>query len=402
MAVVGAGYAGLAAAVTLADSGARVTVFEAAREPGGRARRIRARGLACDNGVHILLGAYRTLRALLARVGVAEEQAFLRRPLELRRTDGFLLRTGGPLGALGGLLAARGLSGAERWRALLFLARLRHSAGAPRRGETVAALLARHRQPARLRDRLWVPLCLATLNTPPEHACARVFATVLRESLGGGGAASELLFPRTDLSRLFPEPALRWLAARGTRVHLGVRVRMLEEVRAAHDAVIVAVAPQHLAALVPHAGAAFAFRPITTVYLHYAHPLRLPFPMLGLAGSPAQWVFDRQALAGEAGGLACVASASDALLGLPGAEVARRTDAQLRAELGPLPPLLSHRVITEKRATIECAPDRPLVDPLRHAPRLVLAGDYLDPDRPATLETAARSGVRAAAAVLSL
>jgi predicted NAD/FAD-binding protein len=109
VAVVGAGYAGMAAAVTLADAGVRVVVFESGAVPGGRARRVHAHGHDLDNGQHILIGAYTELLRLMQRVGVPPN-AVLRVPLELRYADGFVFRSlslPAPLGLLGGLLTLR-------------------------------------------------------------------------------------------------------------------------------------------------------------------------------------------------------------------------------------------------------------------------------------------------------
>ncbi|HZD19711.1 MAG TPA: NAD(P)-binding protein, partial [Burkholderiales bacterium] len=125
VAVVGAGYAGMAAAVSLAERGVRATVFESAAVPGGRARRIESQGHALDNGQHILIGAYSALYQLMRTVGVTAN-ALLRLPLEVRYAGSFHFRRGA-LGLAGGLLSARGISLAERAGAARFVARLRHA-----------------------------------------------------------------------------------------------------------------------------------------------------------------------------------------------------------------------------------------------------------------------------------
>ena len=124
VAVVGAGYAGMAAAVSLAERNFKVTVFESGPVPGGRARRITSQGTELDNGQHILVGAYSTLLGMMRTVG-APDDALLRVPLEIRYASGFhfrSLRLPGPLGLAGGLLAASGVSVAERLGALRFMA----------------------------------------------------------------------------------------------------------------------------------------------------------------------------------------------------------------------------------------------------------------------------------------
>jgi len=183
IAVVGAGYAGMAAAVALAARGAQVTVHEAGPVPGGRARRVRTQGHALDNGQHILIGAYATLFSLMREVGVPPE-AVLRLPLELRYADGFALRRA-PFGLLGGLLLARGLPWAERLGALRFMAAMRRQRFRLAEDASVQQLLERHGQHGRIGHYVWKPLCVSALNTLPERASANVFLVVLRDTLAG-------------------------------------------------------------------------------------------------------------------------------------------------------------------------------------------------------------------------
>src|SRR5690606_13266681 len=115
VAVVGAGWAGLAAATRLHDAGCAVTVYEAGRVPGGRARRVaHDGGASLDNGQHILLGAYTETLALMRRLGRDPQALFLRTRLCLERLDGsFRLAAPdlpAPLHAAAALAGARGLS----------------------------------------------------------------------------------------------------------------------------------------------------------------------------------------------------------------------------------------------------------------------------------------------------
>src|SRR5205085_4470759 len=124
VAIIGGGYAGMAAAVTLAEQRIPVTVFEALALPGGRARRIDSQGHELDNGQHILIGAYTELYRLMRMVGVPQD-ALLRMPLEIQYPARFhFRRLPEPLGLAGGLLAARGISLGERLRAARFMATL--------------------------------------------------------------------------------------------------------------------------------------------------------------------------------------------------------------------------------------------------------------------------------------
>ncbi|HEX5091935.1 MAG TPA: hydroxysqualene dehydroxylase HpnE [Burkholderiales bacterium] len=403
IAVVGAGYAGMAAAVTLAERGAQVVVIEAGALPGGRARRVHTQGRTLDNGQHILIGAYVTLFGLMRTVGVPRD-AVLRLPLDLRYADGVHLRRvglPGPLGLLGGLLGARGLPWRERLGAVRFLSAQRRAGFRLAVDCSVLELLQRFDQQGRIGHYVWKPLCVSALNTPPEQASANVFLAVLRDTLAAGPAASDLVLPRVDLSRLFPEPAAEWLRARGAELRYDAPAKDLDALRRAHDAVILAVGPHQLRTLAPGLAPEFEYQPITTCYLQYPGQVRLPFPMLGLSGGLVQWVFDRGALTGEAGRLAAVISAQGDHQQLSQDDLARHCHRELAAAIPGLPEPEWSRVIAEKRATITVRPGLRRPDIETPLPGLFLAGDYTDPEYPPTLEAAARSGVRAATRALA-
>jgi squalene-associated FAD-dependent desaturase len=403
VAVVGAGYAGMAAAVHLAGRGASVTVFESGPVPGGRARRITTQGQTLDNGQHILIGAYATLFSLMRTVGVPAD-AVLRVPLELRYADGFKFRAcyfPVPFGLLCGLLLARGLPWSERLGAVRFMQALRGLGFRLAEDCSVSALLARHRQDGRIGHYLWQPLCVSALNTLPEFASANVFLAVLRDTLAGDADASDLILPRVDLSRLFPEPATEWLRAKGAEVRCETTVRDLAPLKAEYGAVILAVGPHQLKILLPDFATEFDYQPIYTCYLQYAPDKRLPFPMLGLADGLVQWVFDRGALTGEKGLFAAVISAQGDHQQMTQHELAATCHREIAAALPGLQAPQWSRVIAEKRATIAVTPGlkRPRIE--TGLPGVFLAGDYADPEYPPTLEAAVRSGLRAAERALA-
>jgi squalene-associated FAD-dependent desaturase len=380
----------MAAAVTLAERGVPVTVFESGPVPGGRARRVKTEGRELDNGQHILIGAYTELLRLMQLVGVSAN-ALLRLPLELRYADGFRFR--GPLG----LLLSRRIPLREKLAAARFMGALKKRGFRLDRDEPVSALLQRHGQDGVLGHYVWRPLCISALNTPPEAASAQVFATVLRDSLAGKSGASDLLLPRVDLSRLFPEPAAAYLAAHGGEVRTGETIRNLDDLRKDHASIIVAVGPHQLKALVPAPD--YEYQPIYTCYLQYADSVKLSMPMLGFSSGLVQWAFDREQLTGERGLLACVISAQGDHQQMAQEELAATCHGELKAALPGLPDPLWTRVIAEKRATISCVPNVRRMD-YRIDKTVLLAGDYLDPEYPPTLEAAVRSGVRAAKTLL--
>lgn len=420
IAVVGGGWAGMAAAVTLVQGGALPTVFEAGPIPGGRARRAVLDGVALDNGQHILIGAYRETLRILREIGVDPDVALLRMPLALEIAGRFRLRTlplPAPLHVAAGLLGARGLTLTDRLGIARFMRAMRS------RGYRLAAdvpmpeLLAEHRQLGAPTDLLWEPLCVAALNTPLAAASAQIFLNVLRDSLGAERAASDLLLPRTDLSALLPEPAARHVVARGGQVLLGKRVTSIAPAPDGlavdgerYAAVILACAPQHAAQLLEASGllpairtllAQLTFEPIYTCYLQYEETVALPRPMLGLREGLLQWAFDRGALGGRRGLMAAVVSARGEHEELLHGAFAQVAHDELARVVPALPSPRWSRVIAERRATFSCVPH--LVRP-GHATgvrNLFLAGDYTASDYPATLEGAVRSGVAAARIALA-
>jgi squalene-associated FAD-dependent desaturase len=381
----------MAAAVTLAERGIRVTVFESGPVPGGRARRVSAHGRELDNGQHIFVGAYTELFRLMRTVGVPSG-ALLRMPLEIRYASGFAFRRG-----LAGLMLARGVPLSEKLHTLSFIARLRRTHFRVEPDITVQALLDRHGQHGAMRRHVWAPLCVSALNTPLEHASAKVFLTALRDTIGASGAASDLVLPRVDLSRMFPEPAAEFVRARGGELRCSSAVRDLAALKTDYKSVIVAVGPHQLKTLLSETPD-YTYQPIYTCYLQYPESTRLDFPMLGMAGGLVQWVFDRGALLGESGRFACVISAQGEHQQMTQHELAQTCHRELSRAL-PLPrtPLWS-QVIAEKRATITCTPG--LKRPQLRTSGVFLAGDYTDPEYPPTLEAAVRSGVRAAHTII--
>jgi hypothetical protein len=260
----------------------------------------------------------------------------------------------------------------------------------------VSDLLARSGQDGSAAHFLWRPLCVSALNTPPELASASVFLAALRDTLGGEAEASDLLLPRVDLSRLFPEPACDYVRAHGGEIRLQSAVKDLGALRQSFDHVIVAVGPHQLKTLLPDAPE-YSYQPIYTCYLQYAQNVGLPLPMLGLADGLVQWVFDRGALLGEKGRLACVISAQGDHQQMSLDEIAKRCEQELAAALPGIGKPEWSRVIAEKRATITCSPG------VKAMPAAIdgvsFAGDYTDLQYPPTLEAAVRSGIRAAQAI---
>lgn len=421
VAVIGAGWAGMAAAVALAQKNTRVTVFEAARHLGGRARAVEIDGIELDNGQHILIGAYCETLRLMRAVGADPDKLLLRQPLAIEYPGKFSLRA--PrlparlhLGAA--LLTASGLSWSERMAAARFMTKMRDNGYRIAADLPVAELLAQHRQTGALARYLWEPMCVSALNTPPASASARIFLNVLRDGLDGARGSSDFLIPRADLGRLFPLPAAAYVSANGGSLLLGTPVRDLDKCA---DGFAINAGPQRYSHVVlavgPHQAdtlldrfeqlattrlkvAALEYQPIYTCYLQYPQQVSMPQPMTGFDGGCIQWIFDRGRLNGTAGLLAAVISARGAHQNSTQEELASAIHRELADFLPGLPAPVWSRVIAEKRATFSCRPNVVRPENRTAVDRLYLAGDYTASDYPATLESAVRSGVLAANLVL--
>jgi squalene-associated FAD-dependent desaturase len=411
IAVVGGGWAGLAAAIRATEAGHQVTLIEMAPQFGGRARSLPDEP-RLDNGQHILIGAYRESLALLRRVGVDPAAALLRTPLRLRypEHEGLRLPPGPPLPAF-----ARAVLGYRAWPWSARLALLRASTGWALGGFRCDAALSVdalcRALPAPVRNELIDPLCIAALNTPAGAASAQVFLRVLRDALFSGPGSADLLLPRRPLSELLAEPAAAWLRARGAELRTARRVERIEAGGRvdgeAFDAAVLACSATEAARLAAPLNADWAaqarelrFEPIVTVYLE-SPGSALPAPMLALhesADAPAQFVFDLGQISGSGhapGRFAFVISGAAPWIerGLDAAGAAVLAQARQALRWHSPPTLL--RSLAEKRATFACTPNlqRP---PARIAPGLWAAGDYVDGPYPATLEGAVRAGLAAA------
>lgn len=412
--VIGAGWAGLAAAVRATQLGASVTLRDMAPLPGGRARSFRdADGLLLDSGHHILIGAYSATLGLMRELGADPDRLLERLPLTLVDPGGQGLRwgSGGALRAASSAVLGHAGWG---WRERLGLARwgLQLAARGMRCPDDWSVARLCRGLPAKVHEQLTEPLCVAALNTRTEAASGAVFLRVLRDALFGGAGAADLLLPRAPLQALLPDPAVTWLQARGAALQLGRRATALwrdgdgwrvDDWQG--DAVIVATSSSEAQRLLsPHApawlAAAEQLRPeaIATVYLQ-APQARLAAPMVALAGGPAQFLFDLGAIGGESGRFAAVASAVAAELDEGLEPLAKRIEAQVRAQVPALLGATRLRAHADRRATFACLAGvaRP---PLQAAPGLCVAGDYIAGPYPATLEGAVRAGLAAAEATM--
>ncbi|PNG27462.1 hydroxysqualene dehydroxylase HpnE [Methylocella silvestris] len=404
--IVGAGLAGLAAAVRLAGGPRDVIVYEAARQAGGRCRSYfdTSLGLVIDNGNHLLLSGNAAALDFLKTVGglksvwQAAEADF---PfIDLSTGARWRLRpNAGPLPWWIFLKGRR--VPATRWRDYFGLAGLLFERSDRRIDEVIACN-------GPLYERLWRPFLLAALNTDPPEGSTLLASAVVRESLARGGGACRPIIAH-GLSSAFIEPALLYLVKRGADVRLDHRLRKIgfDGARASAldfgdartelgpDDELILAAPAPVAQdLLPGLEAPVEFRAIVNAHFKIDPPQNLP-PILGVVNGTIEWVFafkDR---------ISITISGADRLLDIGREELAATIWAETACACGLDQPLPPWQIIKEKRATFAATPVENARRPgaATDFANVTLAGDWTATGLPATIEGAVRSGHRAAAAV---
>ncbi|MEZ4450006.1 MAG: hydroxysqualene dehydroxylase HpnE [Nannocystaceae bacterium] len=434
--ILGAGLAGLAAAVRLVDAGVPVLVIEATKAGGGRARSFvdGASGREVDNGQHLMMACYRETLAFLRMIGSQGGIYFQRNlAVDMARPGGerVTLRCPplpAPLHLATGLLTMRGVGVLHKAAALRAGLLLSGEVRRPDDNETCDAWLRRLGQTAGIRNVFWDPLIWGVLNDDPLVASAAMLMAVLERAFMGTRDASRLGVPRVPLSRLYVDQALAFIRSRGGEIRFGDPARALEVQGGAvtrvnlksgesieTGRVISAVPPHALLDLLPETWIKHpVFQDIKTLQ---ASPIvnlwavvdRAPFddvPFLGLVSSPLHWLFNRSLIDGESGGEALINATISAARGSVHDTQESLQElflAEMRRYFPERPVTLRHfKVIKEKRATISHAAGtyhrRPeSTSPIRG---LLLAGDWVRTGLPATIESAVQSGHQAARIVV--
>src|SRR5580692_5774522 len=407
--IIGAGLAGLSAALKLTQRGRSVVVHEATAFAGGRCRSYHdaAVGMTIDNGNHLLLSGNHAALEYLRDIGAADrlvgpahaEFSFV----DLASGERWTLRFND--GRLPWWIfdAKRRVPGT---RVLDYLPLLRLLNARP--GKAVGDVIACD---GVLYKRLVEPLLLAALNIDPPHGAARLASAVIRETLALGGRACRPLIARDGLGSTLIEPALAHLKQRGVAVRLEHQLRALrlagERVEAldfgdetitldADDAVILAVPPYAAAALVKDLDVPTEFRAIVNAHFRIPPPADLP-PILGVLNGTVEWIF------AFPGRVSVTISAGDRLVDTPREELAKSIWAEVASVTGLPPELPPWQIVRERRATFAATPAQDLKRPGAETAwrNLTLAGDWTDTGLPATIEGAIRSGNRAAELIAS-
>jgi len=406
--IVGAGLAGLSAAVALRRVGVPVSIFEAAAQAGGRCRSYHDPQLdrVIDNGNHLVLSGNRAVARFRESIGATEklagpdEAAFAFH--DLRDGNSWTVRFNDGRLPWWALSPRRRVPGTKAFDYLAFLSLARARGGR----------IDQHVDPAgRAWDCLLDPVLLAALNTVPAEASARLAAHLLQETIGKGGLAMRPRIAEPTLAAAFIDPALRWLESRGSPVMFGRRLQTIgfpagecatldwgqgPEPIGSDTAVILAVPPWVATSLVPGLDAPNEHRAIVNAHFAFAPPAGTP-PMLGLIGGAAQWLFafpDR---------VSVTVSAADHLVSKDREALARRFWADIQAAYGIKARMPRWQIVKEKRATFAATPEQDARRPgaATSWDNLFLAGDWTQTGLPATIEGALRSGETAARLVVA-
>lgn len=402
--IVGAGLAGLSAAVALAGTGREIIVHELARHAGGRCRSYfePALGLTIDNGNHLLLSANRAALEFLKTIGSEDK---LVGPEEAEFTFADL--------ASGERWVLRPNNGSIPW---WIFSKRRRVPGTRAADYFSLARLLREKEDrpigalidcsGMLYERLWRPVLLAALNAQPQEASSRLAGAVLRETLLKGGKACRPLVAEQGLGPAFIDPALAFLDGNGVQlrfshqlrrlVAVGERVRVLDfgedsvEV-APGDTVILAIPAAVVALLAPVLSTPQAFRAIVNAHFKVEPPKSWP-KIIGIVNGTAEWLF------AFPGRISATISAADQWIEAPREVLAGKIWGDIAALTGApreMPPWV---IIKERRATFAATPEENAKRPRAEAPwrNLLLAGDWTATGLPATIEGAIRSGNRAA------
>ncbi len=426
--IIGGGLAGIAAGSALAEAGLRVTLLERRRSLGGRASSLLDAqiGAPIDLGQHVVMRCCTNLLDLYQRLGVADSIRFYDRFLFIDAQGKRATLGGSPLPAplhlLPSLLRFRPLTRKERFAAMRMIrGMLGGKAGADLQQISAQQWLTRGEQTPHAIETLWAPILTSVLNEVPERAPASAALQVFREGFLKNRRGYQLGVPQVSLDSLHHDPCGRHLRQLGVEIRTGTaateiategdRVRgavLADGDQIAGDIVVCALPPGALLQLLLPKGALpgleeFGTSPITSVHLWFDRPVDAP-DHAALLGRRFHWIFHRRWESGPGrSGFQLVASASREFVAMGEQALAALALEELRDALPETrgAELLASRVLKQPHATVSLHPGAKRPGPNTAFPNLFLAGDWTDTGWPATMESAVRSGYRAAEAVLA-
>ena len=408
--IIGAGLAGLSAAVHLTASGHKVQLYEAGQHAGGRCRSYHDKELDCliDNGNHLMLSCNEAALSYLMIIGAEDTLQIAKAPtfpfMDLQTGKSWTLKMG--LGRFPRwIFDADARIPDTTWQDYLSALSIMTA----NRWETVAQRLETE---STLYKRFWQPLAVAIMNTQAEEASAAVFANVLREAFGAGGIGCKPVVVKDGLSQTFVEPAERFLKKHHVDIHYGKRLRGLDiegdEIKALHfadediklaewDWVVLALPAWVVNDILPSLPTPQQFRSIVNAHFKIAVQPKSETGILGLIGGNVEWIFEKPEL------ISTTTSAAEKIVDLPAEELATLLWQDIAKVYGLDAAVVpTYRIVKEKRATFAATPEQIIRRPaiaVRHT-NLVTCGDWTNTGLPSTIEGAVRSGRSAAEQII--
>lgn len=424
--VIGAGWAGLNCAYELAKAGHKIKIIEAAPQAGGRARAVPFQGFTIDNGQHVGIGAYHTLRSILKELGLQEHLKFKIMPLELivhgtKKIHLKLPNIPGPYNFLAGVATAKNIDWQDKVRMIHFAWQIYTRNFCVPFECTVQQLLEHYNQSENLINHIWSPLTLAAMSTPITQACAQVFLNILQKTFTYKANHSHWFIPTVDLSNIFPNHITEYLQNTGNEIIYNQAIKNIsiyDQSLAAYskhncwhaDNIVLATHPIQTAKLLQphpqlqdcyHKLTKLSYEPIITVYFLFAQPIHLPYPILGFLNTTGYWVFDRE-FAAQPNILSVVFTGHTQLLDDSRHGFCQKILQDIRRFFPQIPEPIKTKIICEKFAAFTCDIASQKIRPqTKTAVRnLWLSGDYVQTGLPATLEGALLSGKQTAIEIL--